>query len=256
MKEMFWGLKEKVCCNIQKKVVKRGDYMEEAREKKRYFKDLNRKDYIERAYEIIKNEGEAGVSIRRMAREFGCSTTCLYRYFENIDELIYYAYIIYLDEYLQVLHEKEKDWKDIWDMHIGIWEGYSRVAFTHPKAFDTIFFSPASRRLTNALREFYSMFPERINIVSPYLQVMLWSTNLFERDMVMAKRCVEAGVITMENARHMNRMICLLYKGYLKEILDYGIRPEDIEKGVQQFRRDVERIVDMLASDTLGHDYK
>lgn len=74
--------------------------------------------------------------------------------------------------------------------------------------------------------------------------------------MVMAKRCVEAGVITMENARHMNRMICLLYKGYLKEILDYGIRPEDIEKGVQQFRRDVERIVDMLASDTLGHDYK
>lgn len=229
--------------------------MTEKRERKKYFKDLNRKDYIERAYEIIKNEGEEAVSIRRMAKEFGCSTTSLYRYFDNIEELIYYAYVIYLDEYLSELNRLEGNWKDIWDMHIGIWEGYSRVAFTHPKAFDVIFFSQTSRQLTNAVREFYTMFPERINIVSPYLQVMLWSSDLFERDMVMAKRCAEAGVITEENAKRMNRMVCLLYKGYLKEILDYGIAKEEIDARVAQFRSDTELIVGMLAKDTLGHDF-
>ena len=108
---------------------------------------------------------------------------------------------------------------------------------------------------TTAIREYYDMFPERINIVSPYLQVMLQSTDLFERDMVMAERCAQAGVITMGNAMNMNRMVCLLYKGYLKEILDYGLEPDEIEGKVQEFKRDVEVIVGIYASDTLGHDY-
>ena len=213
--------------------------MENERVRRKYFKDLNRKVYIERALEIIRDEGTEAISIRRMAKEFQCSTTSMYRYFENVEELN--------------IHEKE--WRDIWDMHIGIWECYCRIAFRYPQAFDIIFFSSASRNLTTAIREYYDMFPERINIVSPYLQVMLQSTDLFERDMVMAERCAQAGVITMGNAMKMNRMVCLLYKGYLKDILDYGLEPEEIEDKVQEFKRDVEVIVGIYASDTLGHDY-
>ena len=232
--------------------------MEEVRKRKRYFKDLSRREYIERAYQIISTEGEAAVSIRRMAREFGCSTTSLYRYFDNVEELIYYAYLIYLDEYLRELSRQEKEWKDIWDMHIGIWEGYSRVAFRHPQAFNVIFFSQTSRKLTNALSEFYEMFPERLTIVSPYLQVFFHSADLFARDMEMVKRCEEAGVISHENGVLMNRMVCMLYKGCLKDILDKGaekIEDAEIEARVLEFRREVELIVGSLASDLLGHDY-
>lgn len=226
--------------------------LENERVRKRYFKDLNRKTYIERAVEILKTEGAEAISIRRMAKEFQCSTTSLYRYFENVEELIYYANLGYLDEYLEELNVHEKEWQDIWDMHIGIWECYCRIAFRYPQAFDIIFFSPASRNLTTALREYYDMFPERINIVSPYLQVMLQSTDLFERDMVMAERCAEAGVISAEDAISMNRMVCLLYKGYLKDILDYGLKTDKIEEKVQAFKRDVEDIISVYASDTRG----
>ena len=232
--------------------------MEETRKRKRYFKDLSRREYIERAYQIIKNEGEKAVSIRRMAKEFECSTTSLYRYFDNVEELIYYAYLIYLDEYLRELSRQEKEWKDIWDTHIGIWEGYSRIAFSHPKAFNIIFFSQTSRKLTNALPEFYEMFPERLTIVSPYLQVFFHSSDLFARDMEMVKRCEEAGVISHENGIRLNRMVCLLYKGYLKDILDKDvdqIGEAEVEARVSEFRRDVETIVGSLASDLLGHPY-
>lgn len=229
--------------------------MEPERERRKYFKELNRKVYIERACEILKNEGAEAISIRRMAKEFECSTTSMYRYFESVEELVYYANLGYLDDYLERLNHHEKGWKDIWDKHIGIWVCYSHTAFRYPQAFDIIFFSATSRKLTTAIREYYDMFPERIHIVSPYLQVMLQSTDLFERDMVMARRCAQAGVITMDNARKMNHMICLLYKGYLKEILDYGIDPEAVEDRVEEFRRDVEDIICMYASDTLGHDF-
>ena len=95
----------------------------------------------------------------------------------------------------------------------------------------------------------YEMFPERINIVSPYLQVMLQSTDLLERDMVMVRRCVEEGVIKPENAGKMNHMVCFLYKGYLKDILDYGIKKEEIEPRVRQFGEEIREIAMVLATD-------
>ena len=98
--------------------------MENERVRRKYFKDLNRKEAI---------------SIRRMAKEFQCSTTSMYRYFENVEELLYYANLGYLDEYLEELNVHEKEWRDIWDMHIGIWECYCRIAFRYPQAFDIIF---------------------------------------------------------------------------------------------------------------------
>ena len=53
--------------------------MENERVRRKYFKDLNRKVYIERALEIIRDEGTEAISIRRMAKEFQCSTTSMYR---------------------------------------------------------------------------------------------------------------------------------------------------------------------------------
>ena len=156
--------------------------MTERCERKKYFKDLSRKDYIERAYEIIEREGVEAVSIRRMAREFGCSSTSMYRYFTNVEELIYYANIIFLDEYLQRLKEQEGGWQDIWDRHFGIWEGYCRTAFDHPRAFNILFFSTTSKKLTNAIREFYEMFPERINIVSLWNGIWSWYAGAWKRE--------------------------------------------------------------------------
>ena len=137
--------------------------MEPTAARKRYFKDLNRRDYIDKAFDIINTEGVESLSIRRIAREFGCSSTSLYHYFKNLDELIYFSYIVYLDEYLEDLNRHESEWKDIWEIHIGIWECYCRTAFRHPKAFNAIFFSETSRMLPEAIREYYAMFPERLN---------------------------------------------------------------------------------------------
>ena len=113
--------------------------------KDKFFKELSRKDYIIKATEIVKNEGQKALTIRRIANELNCTSANLYRYFENIDELFFYSQIQYLDYYIDILTKAEKNWKDVWDMHIGIWECYSRTAFTYPQAFNTVFFSDMIR---------------------------------------------------------------------------------------------------------------
>ncbi len=54
-----------------------------------YFKGLSRKEYIIKANELIKRDGIENISIRKIARELGCSSASLYRYFANLDELDY-----------------------------------------------------------------------------------------------------------------------------------------------------------------------
>lgn len=153
-----------------------------------YFKGLSRKDYIQKAHEIIEKEGAQAVSIRRIAKEMGCSSTSMYRYFTSRDELLYYAELPTLRNYINRLNEAGNSWKNIWDVHVGVWDCYSREAF-----------------------------------------------------------------ITPENGIRLNRMVCMLFGGYLKTILDYGINASEINERADLFISDIDEIVHALASDLKGY---
>ena len=127
-----------------------------------YFKDLSRKDYVVQASRIIKKEGVEAISIRRIAAELGCSSASMYRYFQNLDELLFYAQLDALNEYILDLSKCEKDWNDIWDVHFGIWRSYAKEAFKKPQAFEAVFYRNINRDLGEALKEYYEMFPDAI----------------------------------------------------------------------------------------------
>lgn len=56
-----------------------------------------------------------------------------------------------------------------------------------------------------------------------------------------------------ENAVSLNRMVCLLFKGYFKTVCDDGIKEEEVNARVRQFIRDIEDLVRMLAKDLKGY---
>ena len=85
-----------------------------------YFKGLSRKDYIVKANELIKRDGIYSVSIRKLAAEMGCSSANLYRYFSNLDELIYYAQLGELKDYILSLNAAEKIWQNVWEKYVGL----------------------------------------------------------------------------------------------------------------------------------------
>ena len=90
-----------------------------------YFKDLSRKDYVVMARRIIRTEGVGAVSIRRLATELGCSSASMYRYFKNLDELLFYAQLDALNGYILELSEQEKRWTGTLDLYFGIWRAYA-----------------------------------------------------------------------------------------------------------------------------------
>lgn len=173
-----------------------------------YFKDLSRKDYVVMASRIIKSEGVGAISIRRIATELGCSSASMYRYFKNLDELLFYAQLDALNEYILELSNREKEWKGIWDMYFGIWRAYATEAFKKPEA---------------------------IVRVSPLIKEMLEIPGYYDRDYLICRRLVEEKEIAEENARKLNHVLCTLFLGYFKFVQENAVERDKIQELVEQY---------------------
>ena len=83
------------------------------------------------------------------------------------------------------------------------------------------------------------MFEEDLRVTSSYFVEMLEEPGYMERDMKMCQMCVRAGILTEENAILLNRQSCMLYKGYLKTILDLEPAEEEKDKLRKMFMDDI-----------------
>ena len=223
------------------------------RDGSKYFKGLTKRDYIKKTQEIIRTEGREAASIRRIAREMGCSSAGLYRYFENQSELIYYAELTQLAGYIRRLNEEQKKWTNVWDYYVGIWDCYCREAFRKPDVYDLLFLKSENTRLNAIITEYYEMFPEEVGESNLFFLEMLKQKDFKARDYEICKMCMAEGALTPEGAQRLNRLACLLYEGYFKEVMDKGIREEDVDARVQQYVEDLDWIVMHLASDLQGY---
>lgn len=206
---------------------------------------------MELASRIIKDEGVGAVSIRRMAAELGCSSASMYRYFENLEELLFYAQLDALNDYIIDLSRRETKWEDLWDVHFGIWRSYATEAFKNPEAFEAIFYRNIKRNLGQALKEYYEMFPDAIVRVSPLIKEMLEIPGYYDRDYFICRRLVEEGKITKENAGKLNHILCTLFLGYFKFVQEHGVDPGEISGLVNQFIGESKDITQIYAKDFL-----
>lgn len=227
--------------------------MSNGKPKVAYFKGLTKKDYIAKTIEIIDNEGVEAVSIRRIAKEMECSSASLYRHFENLSELIYYAELHTLKGYINRLNEAEKGWKNIWDYYVGIWDCYSKEAFRHQHEYDTLFLVNDNSKLNVSIKEYYEMFPEEKDRTNDFFSEMLETVDFMGRDFQICKKCVAAGVIDYDEAVRLNRMACVLYEGYFKMVVDYKIPEEELDLWVQKYIDDLDWVVMRLAKDLKGY---
>jgi len=122
-----------------------------------YFKGLSRKEYILKTAEMIKRDGIENLSIRKIAKELGCSSASLYRYFSGLDELIYYAELRQLKDYIQSLNKAGLVWKNVWDKYVGVWYCYSMEAFRKPITYNLLFLTKKDIKLKEAIESFNSL---------------------------------------------------------------------------------------------------
>lgn len=204
--------------------------------------------FIEAANQIIESEGVDAITIRRISDIAGYNSATLYNYFENLDHLVFFASMKYLQEYVLCLPEYIKDAISPIDKYLRIWECFCHHSFKKPKIYYTIFFNKFSNSLNDDIKEYYSIFPEELGNPSKDILPMLLGQNIYDRNRAILESCVSEMPIQREVIDEINEMNLLIYHGMLSRILngqvDYTI-DEAIKRILLYMKRSIRSYIDL-----------
>lgn len=188
--------------------------------------------FIEATQELILNEGMENLSIKKIADKAGYNTATIYNYFEDLEELILYASIDYLKNYLKDLrNEISRDMKAI-EIYRTIYEVFVHHSFEKPEIFHTLFFGKYSHKLANIIKKYYEIFPDEIEGHMDITKSVLVEANIHNRDIPVIKQMIKEKSISEEEAPYIMEAIVRLHHSYLENIMQQreGINLEEHSK--------------------------
>lgn len=100
-------------------------------------KKYTKEDIVNKAYDIIKNEGLGALNARRLAKELGCSVQPIFHNFTSMEDVYKEVYNIIYNKYQEYMlkdADKQKAYK-----YMGL--GYIYFAKDYPEFFKILFMS-------------------------------------------------------------------------------------------------------------------
>lgn len=204
---------------------------------------FSKKMFIQAAYGILTADGIEAVSLRRVALALGCNTATLYRYFDSLDELLAYASLGTLQDYLAEVHQRTQACTNSLQQHFEIWDCFAKYAFQSPDIFNNLFFGRYSRRLDSIIQEYYTLFPAALQGMDENLARAFRSGNFNHRDYLLISRAVQDGFLKAQDAKLLNAVSINLYKGYLKGVLDGAFAEGGADAAREEFIGNLRSII-------------
>ncbi|WP_026478330.1 TetR/AcrR family transcriptional regulator [Alkaliphilus transvaalensis] len=189
--------------------------------------------FIEATNQIIEDEGIEAVTIRKVADIAGYNSATLYNYFSDLEHLVFYASLKYLKEYALDLPNYVKGANGPLEKYLAIWRCFCFYSFSNPRIYQTIFFNKYSDSLSDALEEYYTIFPEELGEQAEDMLPMLLKRNIYERNIAALRSCVKDKFINEDAIEDINEMILLIYQGMFSRIINMQIE-YPIEEAVEK----------------------
>ena len=91
--------------------------------------------FLEAAIKIIEEEGVEAVTIRKVADIAGFNSATLYNYFDDLQHLLFFASMTYLQEYIDGLPSYIKHVENSEDLYLKIWNCFIDYSFLRPNIY-------------------------------------------------------------------------------------------------------------------------
>lgn len=104
---------------------------------------------------LLEEDGIEQVTIRRIAQCAGCTSTTLYQYFEDVDEILCLASMSYLESCYRELLGELPGLHSPYEIYLRSCRIYSLHAFSHPQIFRHLLFRTHSRSLHDTIARYY-----------------------------------------------------------------------------------------------------
>lgn len=171
-------------------------------------------EYIRIATRLMEEEGAEALSIRRVAKEAGCTSAVLYRHFENKEHLMMIAAVKFLEPYIQefVVQFQRKDITYI-QKDLILWKKFIIEAFHNKPYYDMFFFGKQKDMTSECIYEYYQLFPSEQKKFDGLTASIAMSTDMENRGLISLRRAANQGLITMERAELLSKLSANVFYG-------------------------------------------
>ena len=171
--------------------------------------------FIISARRLIEEEGVDKLTVRKVAADAGYNSATLYNYFEDMEELVVFASIGYLKQYIAKLERALSDDMNAKERYRTIYEVFSKSCFEKPEIFYSLFYGKYKKKLKNAVSVYYDIFPDELGHHGGEILQMLTQGEIFQRDMAIMPSLVEQGFIAEKNVEQTVVLITRMFQSYL-----------------------------------------
>ncbi len=177
--------------------------------------------FISSTNKLIDEEGIENVTARKIAHATGYNVATAYKYFKNLNHILFFACMKYYNLYIQDLPNYISEDNSSLENYLGIWKCFSIHAFNNPKIFKSIFLDQGHLSVKDTMKEYYEIFPNELKNLPTSLSKMLDKDYINERDLAILEVCIKDGYINQEDVKELSENVIIFFEGLLMKVTNH-----------------------------------
>ncbi len=184
-------------------------------------------------YNKLKVQDASQITVRELAKENHCSPAALYRHFESLEYLIILGSIRFFIDYMAEYGQLMDSDSNLMDSYIKGWQLFNKYAFERPDLYYRLFWGQYNTMFSDALEEYFELFPVTGSELYPaYFYTLLFTDDFRERDFLILRRAVNYNMLSDEDAVYFSKSNTLIVKGMLEMYMGRDL--EERRQGEQE----------------------
>ncbi len=205
-------------------------------------RDIIKKQYIEAAERIIRNEGTEPLSIRRLGTEMNLNSATLYTYFEDLEELLLFVTFKFRKELLIRDSKEILPTMNSKEQYLKMYEIYCDYSFKYPEMYYNMYFGKASYKLDAVLHEYYRLFPDEFVSQTRLIKDIVTHGDVYQGEILALQYLAEEGFIKRENIEMVANIVVRVHASYMRDLCTFpGWNTPEYH---QRFMKCVQHILD------------
>ena len=203
-------------------------------------------ELIEVTYELLKVYSPEDITIRMIGSAAGCTSTTIYRHFENLDHLITVASVRLLESYIIEVGGILNAESSPLDALRAMWQSFSVQAFKNVETFEMLFFGRLQKYLNDAIVEYYQMFPSKWWSINGIFTTVFFSNSVEERNLIIVRRAAADGYLSVKDAALLSDLQVSMFHGELLKYRKTYRNPEVAAQGAREFMEMYDYLIDAV----------
>jgi len=197
--------------------------------------------FIDATAKLIKEEGIKNISIRKIAKEAGYTSSTIYNYFSEVSHLIFFAAMRFIENYAEDLPKYTARSEDPLEKYLLGWECFCDHSFREPELYHAVFIADLGEHPEDFLKYYSSIYKFDTIQLPEELEGILTEQNLSIRSRHVLEKYAEKNVFKKEDIEKLSEKTILIWQGMITSLLNNRVTytAEEASKKTMEYIRDI-----------------